>query len=253
MTVKVAKKIQLPHYRFSDSAYNMVQVIFVTRGQLGYRVHSSATCHTLDPGMFILLRLGSQVDLFCHEQGYEGIAVFQEDTSASIFYGPPVTGTSDQTLQRLVAMLSDQMEQPIPESPAILQGLGQALIWKVLAATHQPRKEDQGRWATAAKAAIESNLTTGHSVQKILSALPLSQRQLYRCFQEAYGMSPKAFLEQLRIEEACRMLKDTQMEITFISIELGYSSSQHFATRFRKAKHCTPSTYRQNKTPSLSP
>ena len=53
---------------------------------------------------------------------------------------------------------------------------------------------------------------------------------------------------RLRIERARLLLAETDMPITMIAADLGYSSSQHFATSFRRDTGTTPSRYRRQVT-----
>ncbi|QPK43583.1 helix-turn-helix transcriptional regulator [Streptomyces gardneri] len=46
------------------------------------------------------------------------------------------------------------------------------------------------------------------------------------------------------MERARLLLAETDLAITVIAMDLGYSSSQHFATAFRRETDTTPSRYR---------
>jgi len=113
------------------------------------------------------------------------------------------------------------------------------------------RRAPEGRdWAAAARTAIDLNIGTGRPLHQTLANLPLSYRQLARCFQARYGASPKEYLERARIDEARRLLSGTALEIISIAVELGFSSSQHFAASFRRLTGCTPSEYRRRTRPA---
>jgi AraC-like DNA-binding protein len=93
-----------------------------------------------------------------------------------------------------------------------------------------------------------ASLTTGKSVREVLATLPLSYRQLARYCQAATGHSPKQLQLQARLEVARTLLADSSRSITTIALELGFPSSQHFATQFRRVTGQTPGAFRQQAT-----
>lgn len=64
---------------------------------------------------------------------------------------------------------------------------------------------------------------------------------------DVYGKSFKTLLNEYRIREACKRLKDTEtyggLTIQAIYKDLGYSSASNFITAFKKVNGMTPSVY----------
>ncbi|TDF89440.1 helix-turn-helix transcriptional regulator [Paenibacillus piri] len=86
------------------------------------------------------------------------------------------------------------------------------------------------------------------TVAEMAEAVHLSESHFYKVFHEVYGQSPIAYLERLRMERACDLLlKD--MSITDVALELGYKTSQHFTTVFKKQFGCSPSQWRSKLLP----
>ena len=48
------------------------------------------------------------------------------------------------------------------------------------------------------------------------------------------GFSPINYLINIRISEAIKLLKNQDVSMTDIALELGFYSSQHFSTTFKK-------------------
>ncbi|MCQ6559580.1 helix-turn-helix domain-containing protein [Paenibacillus mendelii] len=86
------------------------------------------------------------------------------------------------------------------------------------------------------------------SVQELADAASVSQSHFYHTFQEYTGQPPITFIERLRIKEACRKLAETRDSVTDISHSLGYPSSQHFATVFKRFMGVTPTQWRNRST-----
>jgi AraC-like DNA-binding protein len=75
------------------------------------------------------------------------------------------------------------------------------------------------------------------------AALGVSARSLQDRLQRS-GSSFRVELHAARVLAAKALLAETPQKLTAIALEVGYSSLQHFSTRFRKATGLTPSEWR---------
>ncbi|HVG15667.1 MAG TPA: AraC family transcriptional regulator [Chitinophagaceae bacterium] len=64
------------------------------------------------------------------------------------------------------------------------------------------------------------------------------------------GFSPLNYLINIRISEAIKLLKRTDVHITDIALDVGFYSSQHFATTFKKLTGYTPTEFRKKHIPT---
>ncbi len=75
--------------------------------------------------------------------------------------------------------------------------------------------------------------------------LGMSQRTLNRRFKLAIGMSPGRYVQYLRLEHARELLRDTNLSMTEIAMEVGYRDLGYFSTLFRAHMAQSPTAYRQ--------
>lgn len=73
----------------------------------------------------------------------------------------------------------------------------------------------------------------------------LSPNTILSRFRQMTGLPPHAFLMKCRIHRAKDLLARGEMDITEIATVLRFSSSQHFATRFRQETGLTPKAWRE--------
>ncbi|CAL80256.1 putative transcriptional regulator, AraC family [Bradyrhizobium sp. ORS 278] len=92
---------------------------------------------------------------------------------------------------------------------------------------------------------FDSRLGESLSVADLAAFLDLSVPHLTELFRRGLGSSPYRWMMQRRIERARALLAERDHSITDIALALGFASSQHFATAFRKACGLTPSEYRK--------
>lgn len=71
----------------------------------------------------------------------------------------------------------------------------------------------------------------------------LSPTHLAELFTRDVGLPPRQYLLQVRIERAKQYLPQKTIPITTLALELGFSSSQHFAAVFRRLTGTTPREY----------
>ncbi|MGA0333523.1 MAG: helix-turn-helix domain-containing protein [Kiritimatiellia bacterium] len=73
----------------------------------------------------------------------------------------------------------------------------------------------------------------------------MSRRSFEIAFRRETGMTPYAFLMHLRVEEAKRLLTETDFTVSRIGQELGIPDPPRFSAFFRKAAGMTPTVWRQ--------
>ena len=72
----------------------------------------------------------------------------------------------------------------------------------------------------------------------------VSAHHLVECFSREVGVSPHQYLLSVRVRLAQEMLAGSDIPITDLALELGFSSSQHFAATFKRLTGETAQGYR---------
>jgi AraC-like DNA-binding protein/mannose-6-phosphate isomerase-like protein (cupin superfamily) len=79
----------------------------------------------------------------------------------------------------------------------------------------------------------------------LANQIGVSESHFYRLFHLMYGQSPANYIDRLRIELSCQILLQKEISITTVAMDLGYKTSQHFATVFKKYMGLSPSQWRR--------
>lgn len=93
---------------------------------------------------------------------------------------------------------------------------------------------------------IQFNYSTDISVDDIASAVGISRSHLYRVFVSNLGQSPIDYLTEYRINEACNLIKNTNLSISQIAVSVGFFDQFYFSRVFKKIKKIPPSKYLQS-------
>lgn len=94
---------------------------------------------------------------------------------------------------------------------------------------------------------VEANLERTLHLADLAERAGLSEFHFARAFKTSMGITPRAFLENRRIDKAQRLLRESDLPLAQIVIETGLGSQSRFTTTFRRATGFTPAAYRRGK------
>lgn len=93
---------------------------------------------------------------------------------------------------------------------------------------------------------IHENYSKKLNLAEIAQSASVSKRECLRCFQNGIHESPFDYLIGYRIECAKKLLRSTDMPITEIALETGFSNNAYFSKIFRRECGETPRKYREH-------
>lgn len=92
---------------------------------------------------------------------------------------------------------------------------------------------------------IEENYHKNISLKHIAQRFYMNPVYLGQLFKKTYGVYFKKFLLQLRIQQAKKLLRTTDLRIYEIAEQVGFGSVDYFVTQFEKMEGLTPTEYRR--------
>ena len=92
---------------------------------------------------------------------------------------------------------------------------------------------------------IKANYSRNITVSQLTKILGVSQPYLYKIYKQAFGKSPKAFIGEYRIQQAKKLLTETELTVSEIARSVGFSDSFAFSKYFSTKQGCSPSEYRR--------
>ncbi len=91
---------------------------------------------------------------------------------------------------------------------------------------------------------ISANYSYNITVEDIADYVGLSRSHLFRSFENILGQSPKEYLTDFRMRQACYLLEHSSLSITAIANSIGFDNSLYFSKTFHKFKGIAPKEYR---------
>lgn len=97
---------------------------------------------------------------------------------------------------------------------------------------------------TRAVEVVEKNMAeTEFSVEDLSKALLMSRVALYKKLLSLTGKAPLDFIRTIRMKRAAQLLEKTQMTVSEIAYEVGFSNPKYFTKYFKKEFNKLPSEY----------
>ena len=82
------------------------------------------------------------------------------------------------------------------------------------------------------------------NVASLSAMMAMDRTNLYRKMQNVFGLSPSVYIRNVRLEAACRLLKETDVPISEVAMRTGFSSAKYFSSTFKEKYGVLPSKYR---------
>ena len=208
-------------YQWGPGIRDHYLIHYIISGKGRYTVNGSV--HTLTPGDAFLVYPNTEV-------------IYQADAQDPWEYTwVGFTGSDAATILR-----ATEFENALEMTGRLYTTL--ALF--VSAATSKPPQNSANSYVQKGIEYISANYSYPITVEDIASYIGLSRSHLFRSFQSILGVSPKEYLTDFRIKQACYLLKHSSLSITAIAGSIGFDNSLYFSKTFHKIKGLSPKEYR---------
>lgn len=90
---------------------------------------------------------------------------------------------------------------------------------------------------------LQNNYCQSINLQDLSMMVFLSPNYISRLFKKFTGLTLTDYIQNKRIEETCRLLKESDKKILTISEEVGYKDLKYFQQVFKNITGTTPSLF----------
>jgi AraC family transcriptional regulator len=94
---------------------------------------------------------------------------------------------------------------------------------------------------------VEANIERSIHIGDLAGRAGLSVHHFGRAFRTSTGATPRAFIEQRRIDRARALIEDTDQPLAGVAAATGFATQSHLTTAFRRATGFTPAAYRRGR------
>ncbi|MBQ6596791.1 MAG: helix-turn-helix transcriptional regulator [Lentisphaeria bacterium] len=122
--------------------------------------------------------------------------------------------------------------------------LGLEAMLSALEPSEEPARNGSNRIYQVEKY-FQFHYSENFDLEEVLKQYGMSLRTFYREWRFAFPMSPAQYLLNLRMQKACRLLRNADLRIYEIANLCGYCNELYFCRVFAKSNGMTPQAYRK--------
>ena len=233
-----------PDYRVRRAGLESFLLFFVKEGSLLFNYEGET--FSAGPGDVVFLDCRRP-----HQYRSEGRAKFywfHFDGSASRAYfdyfrtGSGILFHGFRKMEEQFVLVHDQMRSDVPD-----EGMLSVQVHRILAQLFSSAGSGTGPsdGVARAKAFMENHYMEKLSMQEIAEASRFSQSHLFRVFREETGLTPHAYLTNVRMNHAMKLLLNTPYSVEEIADYCAFCSSANFIRAFRQSTGTTPRKFRK--------
>ena len=111
-------------------------------------------------------------------------------------------------------------------------------------ANHQFVSQEIVEQIDRARRIMRDEFSTGISPEEVARRVNMSYSWFRKMFRDYTNISPSRYMQQLRLQEACRLLSATSLSIKEIAFQLNCTDASYFSNFFRRHLRMTPGEYR---------
>lgn len=169
--------------------------------------------------------------------------------------GPVLTGNKDGGLQthhpeeQFLVMEQDDFEYTALFFAGAVAGLNLSELRTAFVMRHEETKGSEvlkdGQAQTDCRGYIQNHLGEPLSLQLLADYFGYNKAYFSRKFKQLYGMNLNRYIQNTRLHEAAKALRETDRPLVDISGSLCFASQSHFQNTFKSVYHMTPMEYRR--------
>ena len=176
--------------------------------------------------------------------GFNGTEARRMINETAFSEASPVLHAGDGTRLETLLLNIYRASGNTPSTDARMAGYLYLLLGELMeVAPAERRPLEMQEYLTQALRYIQYNYATDIQVAQMASYVGISRSQLYRAFMDKFEVSPHTFLKRYRINEACALLRNTNLSISEIASSVGFSDPLYFSRVFKEIKGVTPTQF----------
>lgn len=187
--------------------------------------------------LIVDLRLVTELDTFISQSEYTRMESYFSNIHSRIFRPSPQLKMEFDRLLEIFAQPDMHFDTHIRNA------LSEVLI--ALSTPPSPEKNISKREIESSIIYIQENLNSMIHISDLAQMENMSLSAYKKKFVQITGIPPGEYILREKIKKSKEMLLSTQLSITEIAFEYGFSSSQYFATVFKRLCYMSPSEFRK--------
>ena len=232
--------------RMLPAAFGKWRVVFPLRGRL--RLAAGELAWPLESRQCAAVEGKEELSLLPMEDGQLGLLVLSGEAADRCFdecrrQGGLFFARGGEAAERMLRLLAARPHLQIPAKEASAYAYQLLMSLSGTGSAGPAGQRSLPQVVEAALGVIQRDYAFLDGIGELASRLEVSQEYLTRCFCRETGMTPGRYLNQVRIENACILLRQGRHTVQFVSDACGFANANYFARVFRRAVGVNPRDY----------
>jgi|SRR5579884_1416257 len=122
----------------------------------------------------------------------------------------------------------------------------QTLTYEIIGSFHRLETAEEAAppWLRGLRSLLDERYMESLDIRALAREVGVHPVHLSRTFRRAYKVNAGDYVHRRRVQQACRLLRESRSSIATIAEELGYADQSHFSRVFRSVTGTTPGRYR---------
>lgn len=162
-------------------------------------------------------------------------------------------GRTARLLRQLIALIADEVDEPLPGSPSIVTRLAEVLVVHALRSHIDALPDDAVGWLGGLRDPIVADaLGVIHgsphhpwTTAELAATVGSSRSAFHRRFREVVGETPGEYVTRWRIHLATRILRTENASVAVTARRVGYRTEAAFSNAFVRVMGVRPGAYKR--------
>lgn len=143
--------------------------------------------------------------------------------------------------------IAEQLQTCLPEGERKAATLAHNLLMNASSSAAEPKESSPARHAKKQMDNHFDNPLFG--VMEIAKELKIHRTTLFRLFHQQFGLNPSRYLQNLRMQKALSMLRESAEPVQEVARSCGFSDASYFSRSVRQATGMSPRDFRNGPRP----
>jgi two-component system response regulator YesN len=150
-----------------------------------------------------------------------------------------ISGLTEQQQEKLINLEPSETDSSFIQLRSIFISISDHI-------KQQKNNKYQGMFESIKSYILENYADNNLSLSRLASDHKQTESFISTYFKEQMGITFSEYVERLRLEEACKQLRESELPIQEIAIQVGYSSDKSFRRAFKRAYGIQPTSFRND-------
>jgi AraC family transcriptional regulator len=147
----------------------------------------------------------------------------------------------DPFAELIARRAANELDRPDDVTPLAVEAAALELIARV---TRTARQERRPAWLDEARAFVHDRYAESFTLADVAAAVGVEPDRMARLFRRAYGEPVADYLRRIRVDAAAQMLASSDVPISQVAADVGFTDQSHLNRCFIRYMGTTPGRYR---------